>query len=220
MKNIGLLFVLISLIMTSCRDNSTICHHENIDFPIAEKMDMKFEYFYTYPETTGWPIESLNLVMENLVSNEKNYSAFYYDETFEHPSYFNDGGELIFNFLPIRKENNNYFELRYGEQDVLILKDGIQVGDSWESIVPSQDGSSLNITNFEVVDKIDALEIAGQIFSNVFKVKETLTSDFSPSDEIISYHYYNTTHGIVKREIPTYVSGTYGPITFNRIISN
>ena len=210
MKNYQLIAFL--FILNSCLDKDI----EPTDQFQLFNRSLIFEYYYFNEEE--WPTHVLRLKLIEKKFNNKLYYAFYDDESNPTPSFVlhDKDGELDFNFLPVRYENGNYYEYRGGDKEVLILKDKIKTGDSWKETF--DENEDLITYTFEVVAIFSTFYEFGIEYKDVYKIKETFeTNNTEKNRSPSSYHYYNKENGLIRREIPTYQSGTYGPITFNRV---
>ncbi len=149
------------------------------------------------------------MLVQKPVKIENSYNGSY-------NAFFNgDGDTLKYNFPPIRYSRGTYYERR-GDRDIAILNDSIEVGDKWTARSASEKYNS-NSISFEVISK-GTHHIASKIYDDVYLVKEIEKSWRENSDEMISYHYYSKTHGIVKRDIDTYVSNYYCNAVFEKLM--
>ena len=182
-------------------------------FNLLMDKHLKFEYYY---EGSGNQ-ETLRLkLIEGVEFNNTLYYGFYDDGSVPQPSFalHNKNGILDFNFLPLQYKNGNYYELR-GTNELLILKDDVQKGDSWTETY--DDFGNLSTHTFLVVAVFPSFNEFGIEYKDVYKIQETKSStNPGTNGDLISYHYYNKLKGIIRREIPVHESGTFGAITFNR----
>jgi len=196
----------------------TSCNEESIEptpqYQLFRNQNLTYEYYYAFED---WEQSSLDELQLQLVEGLNLDNNFYYgfSNSGNHTPSFdlsNNDDILDFNFLPIRYENGNYFELR-SEGELIILKDNMNLGDNWEHII--EIGEDTLTYTFEVVQVYDTYNANSYQYDNVFQVNETVESTSTGYDVSVSMHFYNKDFGIIRREIPQYVSGTYGPIVFN-----
>lgn len=204
------------LLITGLGSIFASCADENIEpgpqFQLFADKTLKFEYSYNY-DHNHWPMWELNLsLVDGLEINDRLYTAFAYSDGSK--SSFGDDSILDYNFLPIRYERGLYYEYRC-TNEVVILKDKLKQGDTWTS--EFQCGDEIITYTFEVVEKHETYNEFGVEYADVFQVREIAHTDKPGSSGAISMHYYNKEKGIVRREMPMYVSGTFGPMFFNRI---
>lgn len=211
------------LILCSCKNDKL---SPDLTFNIVESKELKFDYSHAFIGL-DLPTYVLSLKTKALNLNQQDYHAYFNNESSPTPNFTFGISEnyLVSNFLPIRYEDGNYYEYKglnsfYGvasSEETIILKDNIQKGDQWTSEVSTDDGDTI-VYNFEVVDKHDVYNEFGIEYRDVYQIKEWFVQrQPSSGHDIITMHYFNRENGIVRREVPTYVSGTYGPIVFNRI---
>ena len=198
------------------------CNEESIkpepQFQIFADQTLKYEYYYDYEGWGQWPVNVLQLqVIEGLRFNNKLYNGFSNSDDSKPDFDLSNGDDVLdFNFLPIRYENGKYFELR-GSKELIILKDNLRKDDTWEHNFRTDDEEIITYT-FEVLEKHQVYKANKDEYQNVFQIKETFhTNNPGSNGDQISMHFYNRQMGIIRREIPVYVSGTYAPIVFNRI---
>ncbi|MEM7368043.1 MAG: hypothetical protein AAF587_05540 [Bacteroidota bacterium] len=216
-----LFYFLILLFLCSC--NSWDLQPRN-NFRLFDNETLVFDYYFDFGQSTD-PSSNYTMAirLQDGVEVEGGvYHAFFDQNSNPVPNFIlGEDNQLIYNLLPIRYEDGNYFEYR-GQtltderKEVLILKNNIQKGDSWEQRFERTDFEF--IYSFEVVEFFETYNGFGIEYDNVYKIKESVfPSPLGAFDPYISYHYYNRDMGIVRREIPIYVSGAFSPVTFNRI---
>jgi len=200
----------------------TSCNNEDDETASAPQFNLVadslilLEYYYDFDGE--WPVEELLLqLVENVEIGNNTYAGFSAPNLTFNGFDQNDDGILDYNFLPIRYENGYHYERREN-REVVVLKDGINLGDSWSDEFIYESGDTSRYT-FDVVAFYETYNEFGIDYENVYQIKETFHFS-SASHAQISTHYYNEEYGIIRREIPYYISGTYGPIIFNRIITN
>lgn len=100
--------------------------------------------------------------------------------------------------------------------EVLFIKRNLTVGDSWETMVTRSDhrDSWENTYFYEVIDHLDVYSLNSINYRNVYVLAEgePYTST--------SYYWLAEGTGIIRAVIPMYVSGTYGPVWFERVESS
>ena len=198
----------------------TSCSKEDVKpeprFNILNNTSLTFEYYFDFEDIGQMPVNKIDMDIKEYKFKGKDYFAFSYSGgTKPAFTYSHNDDILEYNFLPIRYEDGNYYELR-GNHELIILKDNIKVGDSWSSDFHLENDEVITTFSFKVLEKYAVYEEFGIKYNDVFVLQETLSGS-NTSNELVSLHYYNYKNGIIRREIPMYVSGTYGPITFNRI---
>ncbi len=226
MRAILLTFSVLVLMMV------TSCSKENIksgpEFPITKSGTLNFEYNFDYTNPTPPPSDTLQLkTIQNVNINIASYTAFYYlNDTSDFYIHDKKTGRITYNFLPVRYEDGNYYEIieNYpfiGKREVLVLKDDLTVGEIWSDTIYSERDDETTVYLFEVQDKLATYSPGQFTFQDVYKIRQLIKSPDSntnPSDDAISFHYYNKDFGIIRKEIPPYQSGTYGTVIFNRLI--
>jgi len=219
------MFVPIALITISCsKDNLQPIPQ----FPLTQSGSVSFAYHFDFEEPDFFPTDTLNLkTVEHIGIMDHYYTAFYMAEDSAFP-YFHDKDtkRLIYNFLPVRYEDGNYYEvieysLPADKYEICMLKDNLSVGDRWESTIIRDGDNDTLIYSFEVVDQFPEFSVNQYNYRNVTRIRQEVYA-FNGSgikiDIYESYHFYNKDFGIIRREIPPYQSGTYGKIIFDRII--
>jgi len=206
--------ILMILLLSACAKETKLQEPEFELF--SNETTLKFEYYYDWEEEDEqWPIEELELKVEDVEIEDQTYTGF---KNLNEPKpafdLHKETGVLDFNFVPIRYENGNYYARR-GIREIVILKDNIELGDIWTEEFVNDDGTPVNYA-LEVIALHEIYDEFGIEYENVFQIKETLEYPNITIDQT-AMHYYNKEIGIIRKEIPQYISGTYGPITFNRI---
>lgn len=208
------LIILLLFGMLSCSDHN---FEPKQQFPLTRMDTLKFEYFFDFDDQQ-LPGSGEQLEIETVNGLRfKNKSYVGFTRVDKSQSLFNgDDSILIFNFLPIRYQDGQYFEYRY-DHEVIILKDNVKKGDRWKTHFSNNDRSVTTHT-FDVVEKYAVYEKFGIQYYDVFQVRETWHNNSRNNyDDALTMHYYNKDRGIIRREMPVYVSGTYGAVIFNRI---
>lgn len=210
MKNYYVFIILILIL--SCSKEITEPVNQ---FPLFNSEDLEFVYSYDGNMDFAYPLR-LRVKKSEMLGN-KPYYTFYDNGSNPVPpfQYMKEYEMLNYNFLPVRYQGGRYFEYRESFE-IVILKDNIKKGDTWFSVF--HNGSCLFTYTFKVLDKFSTFNAGGSVYKNVFKIQETIHSKrIGCSDDLTSYHYYNMTNGIIRREIPVYQSGTYVGINFDRV---
>lgn len=228
MKNAIQLPFLISVFILSSLSCSTDKIKTNPAYPITRNQELEFEYYFDSENDNSFSPDTIKIkAIESVDINNKLYTVFYNDSNSSLHIHDKETYRIIYNFLPVRYENGNYYQvidppLATGESDICILKDGIRKGDGWFFEVVLQEDDMTLIHIFEVSDEIPIYTTGHYIYNNVFKIRQLIqfidNTNGNVVQEYISYHYYNKEFGIVRKEIPPYLSGTFGLIIFNRII--
>lgn len=220
-----LMFVPIALITISCSKDNL---QPTPQFPVTGVGQLDFEYYYDFEDPDHFPSDTLHLkTVANVEINDHLYTAFF-NAVDTVPSNFEDkdSKRLIYNFLPVRYEDGNYYEvIEYSfpaeNYEICMLKDNLSVGDRWESTIIRDGDNDTIIYSFEVVDQFPEFSVNHHNYRNVTRIRQKVYA-FNGSgiriDIYESYHFYNKDLGIIRREIPPYQSGTYGKVIFDRII--
>lgn len=208
------LIVITLTLVTSCNEETA---RPDPQFRLFDNQTLSYNYYYDFEGWEQLPLLDLQLqLVAGLKVNDKVYCGFSYYETQIHDfDLSNDDDILDFNFLPIRYENGNYYEFRR-YYELVVLKDDLRLGDSWEQSFEVRDGETIT-HKFKLIDIKAVYQAGSHQYENVFQIKETIHANDSGTDDgITSMHFYSHSLGIIRREIPMYISGTYGPIVFNR----
>lgn len=207
--------VSLQTIITSCNneDEEIVLEPE---FALFSNSIQKFEFYF---EDTSFEPNNANelelLIVEDVEIEDKLYTGFeHLDET---NSFFvqpNQDNILDYNFVPIRYEDGNYYELRE-QGEVVFLKDDMNVGDVW--FMEFIDDQKTIIYTFELINIFEIYNELETTYEDVYQVKEVIDNSYLTIDNQTSMHYYNKEVGIIRREIAIYISSAYLPITFNRV---
>jgi len=200
----------------------TSCNNENLETALEPEFSLfansiqKFEFYFEDANFEPNNADELELlIVENVEIEDKLYTSFeHLDET---KSFFiqpNQDNILDYNFVPIRYEDGNYYELRE-QGEVIFLKDDMNVGDVWS--MEFIDNQKTIIYTFELVNIFEIYNELETTYEDVYQVKEVIDNSYLTIDNQVSMHYYNREVGIIRREIAIYISSAYLPITFNRI---
>ncbi len=216
-------FLVLVLFLSSCSKDAI---EPNPQFNFFENKQLSFEYYDPTVIADYLIISDLKIKVEQVRLNGRDYQGFYDHENFPTPIFALSATEnlLGFNLLPIRYENGNYFEYRgthnfwgiESTNEVLILKDDLKKGDEWMSAQVLDNGELLT-HEFEVIEQHDVFVKFGIEHLDVFQIKETMTSNNPLVDKSISMHFYNREKGIIRRELPHQVSGTFSSLILSRM---
>ena len=219
-------FVFILIVFLSCSEQN-LEGPQTKHFPLLNDGNLSLQYYFDYDESIQTPekLDTLNLITKKNIEIYHNfYTAFYYRDSSDLYIHDRETNRIIYNFLPIRYEDGNYYEVieninELDNYEVLVLKDSISAGDKWETVSVQRD-DTLHF-KLEVMEFMPKYTSRSYTFYDVYKLKQIITrvteSGYVVQNDV-SFHYYNKKYGIIRKEIPPYQSGTYVTVIFDRLI--